>query len=294
MLKDKEIQQRLRGLHRIPTLMDVGRILRSFTQIDIENSPEVEREVIFIISYDPALTFNTLRMANSAYYGLARKISDIREAISVIGFSDLAEYLLKPATKAYLPLLSYYDWRELWFHSLAAAITAEYIARFIDFDTPKEAFTAALIHDIGKIVEFLSYPEVFREVIGKSNQEWKPFFEIEREITGIDHAFLGGFLARMWRFPYEYIKSIELHHDSNVPHEFYGKKTVIVSTIVMLSNEITKYYGFSTPGASFYNLENEKLMEFLGLKKDFIEEISFNVRKEATVSLERIGISSKV
>ncbi len=293
MLKDKEIQQKFRNLHRIPTLMDVGKMLESFSQIDIETSPEVEREIVFIVSHDPALTFNILKMANSAYYALSRKITDIREAINIIGFSDLTEYVLKPATCEYLPSVPYYDWKSLWFHGLASALTAEFIAENVGFESPKEAFTAALIHDIGKVVEFLSYPELFREVMNLTTQKWEPFFVIERELTGIDHAFLGGFLARMRKFPYEYVKSIELHHNDNIPEEFHGEKTRIMSTIVMIANDAVKYYGISTPGATYYNLTNKKLFEFLKFPEEYIEKISFQIRKEAMIALERIGISLK-
>ncbi len=290
MFKDKDIQKKLKNLTKLPTLVEVGRLLKSFLQVDIEGSSEIERELVFIISSDPALSFNVLRMVNSAYYGLPRKISNIEEAISIIGFSDLSEYILKPMTKTFLSPLSYYDWRSFWFHSLASAITARYIGKEIGFPYAEEAFTASLIHDVGKIVEALVYPSFFKEAIEKSNDKWMPFFEVERSLTGIDHAFLGGFLARMWRFPYEYIKAIESHHDNYVPEDFHGKKTRVLSVITMVANDIVKYYGITTPSASYYVLNNE-LFEFLGLSKGFLDKFSFKIRSQTILSLERLNIS---
>ncbi len=291
MLKDREIERKFRNIRNLPTLMDVGRLLKSFVKMDIEGSPEIQREVIFMITHDPVLTFNVLKLANSAYYALPRKIISPREAISIIGFSDISEYILKPMIHSYLPSVPYYDWKAFWFHSLAAAITSEHIAQLINFENIEDAFTASLIHDIGKIVEFLSYPGIFREVVSNTTEMWRPFFEVEREITGVDHAFLGGFLARMWRFPYELTKAIELHHNEVVPEEFHGEKTRIISVITMVSNNIVKYYGIVTPGASYYNIRNRELLDFLGISDGFIKKISFQVRKRAMIALERIGIS---
>ncbi len=290
MFKDRDIQRKLKNLTKLPTLAEVGRLLESFLQVDIEGSPEIERELVFIASSDPALSFNILRMVNSAYYGLPRKISNIEEAINIIGFSDLSEYILKPMTKTFLAHLPYYDWRSFWFHSLASAITARYIGKEIDFPHIGEIFTASLMHDIGKIVEALMYPSFFKEAIEKSNDNWVPFFEIERSLTGIDHAFLGGFLARMWRFPYEYIKAIESHHDNHIPEEFHGKKARILSVVTMVANDIVKYYGITTPGASYYVLNGE-LFEFLNLSREFIDKFSFEIRRETMLSLERLSIS---
>ncbi len=294
MLRDKDIERKLRNLRNLPTLMDVGRLLKSFSKMNIEDSPEVQKEIIFMITHDPVLTFNILRLANSAYYALSRKIIRPREAISIIGFSDISEYILKPMTHSYLPSVPHYDWKAFWFHSLGAAIVAEYIAQLSGFEDAEEAFTASLIHDIGKIVEFLSYPDIFKEVISNTTEKWRPFFEVEREITGIDHAFLGGFLARMWRFPYELTKAIELHHDEVVPLEFHGEKTRTISVITMISNNIVKYYGMITPGASYYDIENKELLNFLGISYNFIDKISFEVRKKAMITLERLGISLSI
>ena len=290
MITDKEIQKKLRNLPRLPILREVGNMLSNFLEIDPESSPDIERELLFIISHDPALVFNSLKMANSAYYALPRKIKSIREAINIIGFSDLREFILKPLLKNYLYSPSYYDWKIFWFHSIATAIMAEHIGELLGYETREELFTAALIHDVGKLVEYLSYTQIFKDAIITAGEEWKPFFEVERELLGIDHAFLGGFLARMWKFPYEYVKSIELHHENRIPEEFHGKDTRIISVIIMISNEIVKYYGISTPGASFYVL-NKELFNFLGLTMDFIEKYAFKVRREAMFSLERLGVS---
>ncbi len=294
MLRDKDIERKLRNIRNLPTLMDVGRLLKSFSKMNIEDSPEVQKEIIFVITHDPVLTFNVLRLANSAYYALSRKIIKPKDAINVIGFSDISEYILKPMTHNFLPSVSYYDWKAFWFHSLGAAIAAEHVAHLSEFEDTEEVFTASLIHDIGKIVEFLSYPDIFKDVISKTTEKWRPFFEIERENTGIDHAFLGGFLARMWRFPYELTKAIELHHDEVVPLEFHGEKTRVISVITMVANNIVKYYGMITPGGSYYNIKNKELLNFLGIPYNFIDRISFEVRKKTMITLERLGVSLSV
>ncbi len=290
MITDKQIQKKLRNLPRLPILREVGNMLSNFLEINMEGSSDIERELLFIISRDPALVFNTLKMANSAYYALPRKIKSVKEAINIIGFSDLREFVLEPLLKDYLSSPSYYDWKLFWFHSIATAIMADYIGEFLGYELREELFTAALIHDIGKLVEYLSYPDFFQSTVISAGEKWEPFFEIERELSGVDHAFLGGFLARMWRFPYEYIKSIELHHENKIPEEFHGQDTRVISVVVMISNEIVKYYGISTPGASFYVL-NKNLFDFLALPREFIERHAFKVRREAMFSLERLGLS---
>lgn len=292
MLRDREIRKKLKHLNRIPTLIEINRLLSNYVDIEKTGSQEIEKEIIFISTHDPAITFNILKMVNSAYYGLDRKITSVREAINIMGFDDLIEFMFKPLTRTPLKSSFYYDWRTFWFHSIASAVISEHIAKKMDLNFSEDVFTATLIHDIGKVILFLSYPSEFKKIVNTSVDRWVPFFLVEREFMGIDHAFLGGFLARMWNLPYEYVKSIELHHERKMPEEFHGEKTNIMSVITIVSNQIAKYYGISTHGSSQYQIDRN-LLDFLGISMRFIDEISFKVRKDAIFSLERLNVSFK-
>ncbi|OGV55709.1 MAG: hypothetical protein A2017_03245 [Lentisphaerae bacterium GWF2_44_16] len=185
--------------------------------IKLLNDPNVNMgEVVQVIAYDPGLTSNILKLANSSYFGCARSISSLRDAVVRLGSANI--FKLVTASIASLVLnknIKGYNMTsgELWEHSIAVAVAAETSSYVLKLqDASKTAFTSGLLHDIGKVIlgDFFD-PQVEQE-ISVSLSKNKSFYEAEKEAFGINHAELGARLLNSWSIPDNLSNAVRWHH----------------------------------------------------------------------------------
>jgi HD-like signal output (HDOD) protein len=171
--------------------------------------------VLDVIGHDPALTANLLKLCNSAYYGLRRQVGTVQEALVMLGNRAVVSLAFATSLGDVLrgPLAGYRLERDaLWRHSLAVAVGAAHLVAADGNRALRErAFTAGLVHDIGKLI--LNGPL-------KAKLQQLPQtggFDVlvcgEREILGFDHAEAGAALAAAWSFPAALSGVIGAHHD---------------------------------------------------------------------------------
>ncbi len=209
------------------------------------SDPDVEfRKLSEVLKYDPGMTTNILRLANSAYFGFRTQVNTITQAISRLGLRRMSELVM---TAAIGPLmqkpLKGYDLPAggFWRHSIAVAIATEYLADQIHIQVPEDAFTAGLLHDIGKMV-LGTFIEVDTVPIMKLVDEKKiPFDEAEREILGIDHAEVGSLLLKKWNLPESLVNVIRWHH---APH--LSEENSVVLNLVHIADSISLMSGIGT------------------------------------------------
>lgn len=171
--------------------------------------------IVRLITFDPALTARVLRRCNSVYYGFSSPVSGLDDAITRIGFgeiyrivaSGMGERMLGGPQKGYGIAQG-----ELWKHCAVTAVAARVIARELGGDE-STVFTAALLHDIGKLVLGTALEGAYAEVIAKTEGSQLSLLEAEKEILGFDHAEIGGRLLARWNFPENLVKSVLHHHD---------------------------------------------------------------------------------
>jgi putative nucleotidyltransferase with HDIG domain len=168
-----------------------------------------------VIKPDPGLTANILRLANSAYFGLTRRIATAREAITILGLKRVYDVATMAAMQRLLPktIPGYEVSSEgFWRHAVAVASFADNLGRALGVATPAVVFTAGLMHDIGKLVlgEFLALHAV--PVLEKLRSEGKSLAGIEREVLGIDHTEVGADVAAQWKLPDHVVAVIRWHH----------------------------------------------------------------------------------
>jgi len=154
-----------------------------------------------VMRLDETMTGMVLRLANSAYYAPAQRISDITRAVAYLGQSNVKQLLLS-ASVSYLvrrPLPGYGFGRgELWTHAVGVAAGARYLAAPLGHSMAESAYTAGLLADIG----MLALDSLLQErSIPNLNVRAAPTLELEREYLGVDHATLGAEIANRWNLP---------------------------------------------------------------------------------------------
>jgi putative nucleotidyltransferase with HDIG domain len=243
MAKDKEeIDALLKRIREIPSLPAAVQRLCAL----LNDSDSDMKDVSRVISTDPALTAKLLKLANSSFYGLTRKVGTISQAVVVLGFSgvrnlalgvSLFEFRSDPHRK--LPL----DLEAFWRHSLAVATTARLLAPHVRLQDLEEAFVSGLLHDIGKIVLMEHFQETYAEVL-KASGEGTRLFAAERAAFGIDHAEVGRRLCEHWKIPLSLTRAIAEHYPVGDAGSETGKDPLV--HVVWLSDNLTKLmsYGF--------------------------------------------------
>lgn len=180
------------------------------------------------IANDQALVARVMRVANSAFFGLSGQVGTIFEAISVLGFNNLRGLVTAAAIINASPKnLGQFDLGVFWRHGICTAACAKVLAKRLGLN-PEIAFTAGVLHDIGKLIIAMEYPAAAKGVDEGSDES---LLEAERNLIGYDHAALGGELAKRWKFPQSIRDAIRLHHS---PQEASGRGGL--SDVVYVAN----------------------------------------------------------
>ena len=171
-----------------------------------------------VIKPDPGLTANLLRLANSAYLGLTRRVASAREAIAILGLKRVYDVATMASMQRFLPKrLPGYELSSdgYWQHCVAVAAMAENLARVDGRYPPALAFTAGLMHDIGKLIlgEFLALHAA--PILERLRRDGATLIGAEREILGVDHTEVGAEVAAVWKLPDPVVSAIRWHHDPN-------------------------------------------------------------------------------
>jgi HD-like signal output (HDOD) protein len=202
----REIVGRLDKLPSIPETY--GRLAEAIADPDTGTE-----QIARLVQRDPAMCAKVLQLVNSAYFGLARPLSSVAQAISYLGL-DLLKGLaltLEVFSSATISLPS----AGLSFDKLqrTALLTAK-LAKFIAPD-PKEgeaAYTGGLVHDIGTIILAMCMPDRLSQVLKTAAGSGRPVDEVEREQLGATHAEVGGYLLGVWGLPLPIVEAVAYHH----------------------------------------------------------------------------------
>jgi len=206
-----DIVANLADLPSLPAV--VMELLNSIDQENLDISVLAKK-----VSYDQALTAKTLRLANSSLYGLQVKVTTIQQAITYLGFQTTRNLITAAAVTGCFPegMCPGFDDRAFWRHSIATAACAKVLARQMRFNQDY-AFTAGLLHDIGRLVMVRCFPQHMQQVIAWRAEHDTTMLEAERAVLGSDHVDAGVALAEHWNFSDTMRLAIAGHHDPEKP-----------------------------------------------------------------------------
>lgn len=170
------------------------------------------RDLCDLIRSDPAFSAAILRLVNSPLVGFSKDITSVLQASMLLGFRRLRSVVITVGLKAYLqnsvsPLV-----RLCWRHSVACATIAERSAKWSSFDKDF-AYTAGILHDIGRIALVTVMPRSYARVLERGADQPQDLLQSERELCGIDHCQAGRSLVTVWDLPEAFIEITSGHHD---------------------------------------------------------------------------------
>ncbi len=198
-----------------------------------EDERSAAMDLATVISSDQALTAKLLKLSNSAYYGYARRISNVREAVILLGMRTVRSVAISSAIiEAFnVPELERggFDKDLFWAHSVSVGLVAELIARETRVARPEDAFTAGVLHDVGKLAMMLAEPTLFGEVIDLVNQEGMKYRDSELAVFGIGHEHVGSRLAQRWKFPDALASAIRDHHPAKGVHSIQSMSDLVAA-----------------------------------------------------------------
>lgn len=202
-------------------------------------------EVANVIKYDPSITANILKMANSAYFGSQHKISTINDAVMYLGQKNLLRAIQTAGVSKYYKkgVSGYYDKAsDLWEHSVAVALMSQILSKKITGEENTTLYTAALLHDVGKIIMGEFVRDEMRKITFLVAEHHMSFLEAEEMVLGINHADLGGKIAEHWNFPIEIRDAVAFHHRPDL----LEKTDKIMPWIVYMADEACLMMGIGS------------------------------------------------
>jgi len=267
-----ERQAILAQINTVPSMPSVVVELRKYL-----NDPDVSFDKLAqMIEYDPGLTANVLQLANSAYFGWTRTIKTVKQAISRLGTNRIFQMVLCMSVAPIVrkPIKGYEtDGEGLWHHSIATAICAEQLAIALGLTDLEEAFTAGLLHDVGKVVlgTFVEIDD--RPIKELGDLDNLSFNEAEQMVLGIDHAEVAAELLKAWNLPEEVVAAARWHHQPHLAGDEYRKLIDLIHVADFLC--LTFGFGVGADGLK-YRLDKDA-NERLGIDVKMAESVGSRV-----------------
>lgn len=273
--KDKQRKDIERFIRKMPSLSTtVGKVMEICSRTDA--SPN---ELNKVISLDPVLTGQVLKLINSAYYSLVNKVTSLTRAITMLGMNTVKNMALSTAiirTVAGSKKSKALPAKHFWAHSIGAGVSSKLLGEVkgLPVMEREELFVAGLLHDLGKV----PFGDEYIEVLDIARKEQRVLQQVELDIMGIDHQEVGRMIAEKWKLNEAITSCITSHHDLESLHGDQGQLIALVALGNIYANILDHGYAgnpFPSDKDLVFLLEYAGLSweDFCGIGGRVIEEI---------------------
>jgi putative nucleotidyltransferase with HDIG domain len=208
-------------INRVKSLPPAPHILSQL--LALLNDDDIDSgQIVDLITYDPGLTAKLLQRGNSASSGLSSPVQDLTQVVTRLGYNEIYRMVAVVIGEGMLGNAQHgygIQTGELWQHSATAGLAAKVIAENLGADADL-AFTAALLHDIGKLVLNGFLEGAYEPVLKQTGVSGQSFVEAEKSILGVEHAEVGGRVLARWNFPENLVQAVWHHHDPAAAHPY--------------------------------------------------------------------------
>ena len=266
-------QLKNRILKSLVDLPPMNEVVTKAQEIMVDPNSNIE-DFAAIIETDQSMVVKILKLMNSAYYGLSREVSSVRQACSLLGFQALRELIVAVGVSNVLgEKLKGYEFEsgELWLHSIATGFCSRILAEKKHRELTNDAYTGGLLHDVGKIIldpYVLERKDAFDDFM---KDETKMVLDAEKAVLGFDHAEIASDICRKWHIPENVTIAIQYHH---YPSLSEGSE---LAHIVHTADYLVRLSGLGYEDDDLMVELEEGALDFLGFKQENFSDITFQV-----------------
>lgn len=282
----KTMIAKLDGIENLPTLPVMVQQVQKLI-----NSPNSSMNQIgALISKDQAIAARVIRLVNSAFYGLGRKVSSIPQAIVVLGLNTVKNLvtgisiinMFDAANSATL-----FNRDMLWLHSLGCAMGARLLAKNLGRNETEDYFLAGLLHDIGILILDQFFHDEFITVLAYAKEKKLDYYSAEQKVLDYTHCDVGAIVAEKWKIPDFLIQTMRYHHTSvNNNPEINCDVINIVHIADIAATNAGYHMGFQLGKVRFF----EHALTVTGVKQSGIEDAFAVVEKEINILKAEWGL----
>ncbi len=264
-------------VNRITNLPTLPQVVESVMSM-VEDPNTTASQLAAVISKDQALMAKVLKVVNSAYYGMPRKITTLNQATVILGFSTIRNLVLSAS------IFGAFDDRysnprfnrvKFWEHSIGTAVGARVLSKRTGLGNPEELFVAGLVHDIGKVAIDEYLHDDFLKILDVIEARNVRILDAEKEVLNFDHTTLGEWVATKWNLPQNLVTAIAYHHTPSLANDY--KKMV---SIVHLADAISRIEGIGYGGDSLTPVIDPKSWEILQIPAEELGELIVIIKEE--------------
>jgi putative nucleotidyltransferase with HDIG domain len=205
---------------------------------EVARPDATSEEIGRILSFDPALTARTLKLANSDFYGFPRKVGSVDLAVLVLGTHTIRDLVLTSSVVQAMGRTGS-ALEGLLGHAMASGIAARSLADRAKYRLTGDAYAAGLLHDVGKVVLRESDPARFDQTLAECRDKGTVDLDAERKQFGSDHAEVGGWLAERWGLPADIVEAIACHHRPEA-----ATRNPALASLVHIANFLAQRAGY--------------------------------------------------
>jgi HD-like signal output (HDOD) protein len=289
-VNDKGFRQIQDYIDRMPSLSTtVTKVL------EVCNRPNTSpNDLNRVISLDPVLTGQVLKLINSAYYSLPNQITSLTRAIIMLGLNTVKNLALSTAVLGAFKSDSFQalSMDSFWAHSICVGVTVKTLAAKLDIPVAmrEEYFVAGLLHDLGKIPLNNCFPEEYAQVLQLADLEQGPLVRAEKMILGFDHGLVGGMISSKWQLNETISDVLNDHH---TPDHIEGERRQMVM-MTSLANMYANINHFGSAGDPYQDeAQLLWLLEELGLGWEDLQGLEETVESEIVKAQVFLQISGE-
>ncbi|MFW5734210.1 MAG: HDOD domain-containing protein [Oceanidesulfovibrio sp.] len=181
----------------------------------LDNPKSSSAHVAEVVSKDPSVAMRLMQLVNSPFYGLPHKVDSIARATTLVGAKEISILTLGISVVQYFHDIprDFFSMKRFWTHSIAAVVFAKLLASRVPGLFEERFFLLGLIHDIGRLVIFKTFPHAALEVLIMATQAPCLIHEAERKLLGFDHTEVAEAMLEAWSFPDSLRNIIRCHHE---------------------------------------------------------------------------------
>lgn len=279
----KRIEDIIAGIDGLKPVPQIARKIMAISEDPLSSMEQLAE----VIRYDQAMTAHVLKICNSAFFGLPRKVDSVAQAVTYLGIDQVVDMILLKIGSLNLkgPQEGYaLQEGELWRYSVSSALIAKDLADHQGAADKHLVFTAALLKDIGKVILSRYVKESFEAIQNLVRSEGRSFREAEKAVIGIDHAELGALVAERWQFSEEMVDIIRNHHLNGE-----WKDPEVEKVVVYFADTLCMMMGIGVGADGLAYRFHRKAADRLGLTERDVQMIMANFGERFRAVEDLIG-----